>query len=84
MSATGIAGLKPAVSFLKIEGDHAWLAGAKCGKCGTVVVGKKDVCAKCFARDAMKEKWLDQDAPDRVARVERRHRVLEDHLHATP
>jgi len=54
MSATGIAGLKPAVSFLKIEGEHAWLAGAKCGKCGTVYVGKKDVCAKCFARDAMK------------------------------
>ena len=37
-----------------------------------------------IARDAMKEERLDQDTPDRVARVERRHRVLENHLHATP
>jgi uncharacterized OB-fold protein len=54
MSATGIAGLKPAVSFLKIEGDQAWLAGSKCGKCGTVFVGGRETCAKCYARDAMK------------------------------
>ena len=32
----------------------------------------------------MKEQRLDQDAPDRMARVERGHRVLEDHLHAPP
>ena len=37
-----------------------------------------------IARDAMKEKRLDQDAPDRVARIERSHRVLENHLHAPP
>ncbi|HXL98372.1 MAG TPA: Zn-ribbon domain-containing OB-fold protein [Rhizomicrobium sp.] len=54
MSATGIAGLKPAVSFLRIEGDQAWLAGSKCGKCGTVFVGDRETCAKCFARAAMK------------------------------
>jgi uncharacterized OB-fold protein len=54
MSATGIAGLKPAVSFLKIEGEQAWLSGSKCGKCGTVFVGARETCAKCYARDAMK------------------------------
>jgi len=54
MSATGIAGLKPAVPFLKIEGDQAWLAGSKCGQCGTVFVGGRETCAKCTARDAMK------------------------------
>ncbi|MGH6870800.1 MAG: Zn-ribbon domain-containing OB-fold protein [Rhizomicrobium sp.] len=55
MSATGISNLKPAVSFLKIEGDHVWLAGSKCGKCGTVFVGGRTACAKCYARDAMKD-----------------------------
>ena len=37
-----------------------------------------------IARDAMKEERLDQDSPDRMARVERGHRVLENHLHAAP
>ena len=37
-----------------------------------------------IARDTMKEERLDEDSPDRVARVERGHRVLENHLHAPP
>ena len=36
------------------------------------------------ASDAMKEERLDQDSPDRMARIERGHRVLENHLHAPP
>ncbi len=32
----------------------------------------------------MKQQRLRDDAPDRMARVERRHRVLEDELHAPP
>ncbi|HTQ15104.1 MAG TPA: Zn-ribbon domain-containing OB-fold protein [Rhizomicrobium sp.] len=55
MSAAGTAAPKPVVPFLKIEGEHAWLAGSKCGKCGTVFVGERDTCAKCFARGQMKD-----------------------------
>jgi len=35
-------------------------------------------------RDAMKEERLDQDSPDCMARIERGHRILENHLHAAP
>lgn len=32
----------------------------------------------------MKEQGLDQNPPNRVAGIERGHRVLKDHLHAAP
>ena len=32
----------------------------------------------------MKKEWRDQDPPDCMARIERCHRVLENHLHAAP
>ena len=32
--------------------------------------------------DAVKQHRLGHDAPDRVARIERGHRILKDHLHA--
>src|SRR3984885_9785046 len=39
---------------------------------------------RAVRRHTMKEERLDQDSPDRMARVERGHRVLENHLHAAP
>jgi uncharacterized OB-fold protein len=51
--------LKPAVSYLKYGQDGApYLAGSKCGKCGEVFVGERDVCAKCGARGEMAAKRL--------------------------
>jgi uncharacterized OB-fold protein len=59
MSAAGAA-VKPApttkgvVPFLVIPKDgEPYLAGSKCGKCGEVVVGSRDVCGKCGARKTM-------------------------------
>jgi uncharacterized OB-fold protein len=46
---------RPAVSYLKIPDDGApYLAGCKCGKCGEVFVGEREVCARCHARGQMK------------------------------
>ena len=36
-----------------------------------------------FARQAMQQDRLGEDAADRVPRIKRGHRVLKDHLHAT-
>jgi uncharacterized OB-fold protein len=45
---------RPAVPFLHIPDEGApYLAGSKCGKCGEVFLGDKQVCAACGARDAM-------------------------------
>jgi uncharacterized OB-fold protein len=44
----------PAVAFLKIPDEGSpYLEGAKCGKCGEVVVGERAVCGKCGARGQM-------------------------------
>ncbi|MBI3678004.1 MAG: OB-fold domain-containing protein [Proteobacteria bacterium] len=53
-AAADVAGLKPAVSFLKTaENGAPYLAGSKCKKCGEVFVGTRDTCAKCFTRGQM-------------------------------
>jgi uncharacterized OB-fold protein len=45
---------KSVVPFLKVKGEGApYLAGSKCGKCGEVVVGTRDVCGKCGNRKSL-------------------------------
>ena len=52
--AADTAALKSVVPFLHVSPDGAhYLAGSKCGKCGEVVVGTRDVCGKCGARKSM-------------------------------
>ena len=42
----------PAVDFLKIpESGDPYLEGHKCGGCGAVYLGEREVCSKCGARD---------------------------------
>ena len=45
----------PVVPFLKIpaKGDP-YLEGHKCGGCGTIYLGERTTCAKCYARDEIK------------------------------
>lgn len=46
---------RPAVNFLKIPDSGApYLEGSKCGKCGEVFLGEREVCAACGTRGAMK------------------------------
>jgi uncharacterized OB-fold protein len=44
----------PAVEYLRLpdEGDP-YLEGNKCGNCGSIYLGARNVCSKCFARDKM-------------------------------
>ena len=45
----------PAVSFLKLpEGGDPYLEGTKCGSCGAIFLGERDVCSKCATRGKMK------------------------------
>ena len=44
----------PAVGYLKIPEDgDPYLEGYKCGNCGSIFLGERSVCSKCFARDKM-------------------------------
>jgi hypothetical protein len=44
----------PVVDYLKIpEGGTPYLEGHKCGKCSSVFLGPRTVCAKCGAREQM-------------------------------
>ncbi len=44
----------PVVDYLKIpeEGDP-YLEGHKCGECGSIFLGERNICSKCGARDQM-------------------------------
>lgn len=49
----------PIVDFIKIDtNDLPYLAGSECKSCGYIYVGKRQNCAKCFARDAMADVHL--------------------------
>lgn len=53
-AAADTAALKSVAPFLKVSPDGAhYLAGSKCGKCGEVVVGTRDVCGKCGNRKSL-------------------------------
>jgi len=41
----------PAVDFLKLpDAGDPYLEGHKCGACGAIFIGARDVCSKCGAR----------------------------------
>jgi len=45
----------PVVEYLKIpETGDPYLEGHKCGSCGAMYLGVRNVCSKCGARDQMK------------------------------
>ena len=48
----------PAVSYLKLpENGDPYLEGQKCGSCGSIFLGEREVCSKCGTRgsfDAVK------------------------------
>ncbi|MCP5433348.1 MAG: OB-fold domain-containing protein [Alphaproteobacteria bacterium] len=53
--AAPAAELKPVVKFLKRHADgRPYLEGHKCEACGTVFIGERSVCSKCFARDRIR------------------------------
>ena len=53
-AAATTAAPKPVAPFVVVSTDGAhYIAGSKCGKCGEVVVGTRDVCGKCGARKSM-------------------------------
>ncbi len=44
----------PVVEYLKIpDGGDPYLEGHKCGGCGAIFLGARNVCSKCGARDQM-------------------------------
>ena len=46
--------MRSAVPWLHLpEGEAPYLAGSRCDSCGTVYVGTRAVCAKCFARQGV-------------------------------
>ena len=52
----------PAVDFLKIPEDgDPYLEGHRCGACGAVFVGAREVCSKCGTRGQMKAEKLSND-----------------------
>src|ERR1700731_2679144 len=56
---TAVADPKPVVPYLKYGKDGVpYLAGTKCGKCGEVFVGEREVCGKCGARGKMEARHL--------------------------
>ena len=45
----------PVVDYLKIPDDgDPYLEGQKCGACGAIFLGERNVCSKCGARDQIK------------------------------
>jgi uncharacterized OB-fold protein len=54
MSHTISADSPPLVPYIKrAEGGRPFIAGSKCGACGSLFIGERKVCAKCTARDQM-------------------------------
>jgi uncharacterized OB-fold protein len=45
---------RPAVPYLKIpENGEPYLVGSRCGGCGEIFLGERQVCARCYARNKM-------------------------------
>jgi uncharacterized OB-fold protein len=52
----------PAVDFLKIPEEGApYLEGSRCGKCGAVFLGTRDVCSKCGTRGKLETTKLSNE-----------------------
>jgi uncharacterized protein len=49
------SGPLPVVNYLKMPADgDPYLEGSKCGACGAIYLGERQICSKCAARDKMK------------------------------
>jgi hypothetical protein len=49
---TQLSGPLPVVNWLKLPADgEPYLEGQKCGGCGAIFLGVREVCSKCGARD---------------------------------
>lgn len=49
-----VSGPLPAVPYIKgADTDDPYIEGHKCGACGAVFLGERDVCSSCGARDQM-------------------------------
>ena len=53
MNTTNTVEAPALVPFLKRDGATPYLVGSRCGDCGFLFVGERDVCAQCTARDKM-------------------------------
>ena len=53
MSEAAEAEIAPLVPHLKPNGVKPYIAGSRCGACGEVFVGERQICAKCSARGKM-------------------------------
>lgn len=50
----GPCGALPAVEYLRLPADgEPYLEGHKCSDCGSIYLGARNVCSKCFARNKM-------------------------------
>jgi uncharacterized OB-fold protein len=50
------AGMVPSVPYLKIdESGEPYLTGSRCGACGQIFFGERDICARCAARGKMEK-----------------------------
>ncbi len=48
------SGPLPAVPYIKgADTEDPYIEGHKCGACGSIFLGERDVCSKCGARDQM-------------------------------
>lgn len=46
--------LRPVTDYVKLpKNGEPYIEGHKCGNCGTVFIGARNVCSKCFARGQM-------------------------------
>ena len=44
----------PVVDYLEVPKDgDPYLEGHKCKNCGSIFLGKRNVCSNCFSRDSM-------------------------------
>ncbi len=54
MVEAAAANARPATNYIKLPKDGApYLEGYKCGNCGSIFLGPRTTCSKCFARDKM-------------------------------
>src|SRR5262245_36757060 len=51
MSQGAAAAMRPAAPYIKLPSEGApYLEGHKCGQCGAIFLGVRDVCSKCSTR----------------------------------
>ncbi len=54
MEASTVQALRPATSYTEIPADgEPYLAASRCGACGAIYLGRRDVCGSCTVRGQM-------------------------------